>query len=131
MISRSLMVNLSPPLVGTDKPFEEEASGKVPELQDYITRGIPTELIPTEIKAGPPTDEQTRHRRWKFSSANPIVAIPPEKAKVTHAEPPTVEELELEFYKELEAEREREAQRIESKRENATRDVDHSDVKKE
>lgn len=128
----SLNEIISPTGAGADKPLEEKISGKVPQLQDYITRGIPTELIPTEIKAGSPTVEQMRHRRWEFSSANPTIAIPPEMTRiVTHTSPPTVEELELGFYKELVAEREREARRMENERRKATREVDHSDVKNE
>ena len=38
----------------TSSNMEGEASGKVPKLEDYISRGVPSELIPTEIKAGPP-----------------------------------------------------------------------------
>ena len=130
--SGSLNEIISPAGADADVSLEEKMSSKVPQLQDYLVRGIPTELIPTEIKAGSPTVEQIRHRRWDFSSANPTIAIPPEMTRMaTHASPPTVEELELEFYKELEVEREREAQRIESERRKAAREVDHSDVKNE
>jgi hypothetical protein len=119
--------NIETPMT-TDTPMKGKTSDKVPVLQDYITRGVPLELIPTEIKAGPPTAEQTRRRRWEFSSANPSIAIELEQTGIaTHSSPPTVEELELEFYKELEAEREREVQRIENKREVG---VDQSDVVK-
>lgn len=112
---------------GTLTTVEGGASGKVPKLEDYMSRGVPSELIPTEIKAGPPSAEQKRHRRWDFSLANPTIsiAIPSETTKRTVAHPPppsppTVEELELQFYKELEDERERETQRIESKRKENT-----------